>query len=71
MERDSAARDERKALGRAARASTDRRNAGGRRADDELPRVTFTKKVAVLIVGGVNAFYLVSELLLFGQDHCP
>lgn len=40
----------------------------GRRAEDQLPRATFTKKVLVAVITLVNGLYLVGEALIFGAS---
>jgi len=49
--------------------ASDRRETGGRREMDSLPRTTITKKVLVIVVALINLAYLVSDTLLSSSLH--
>jgi len=49
--------------------ASDRRETGGRRETDSLPRTTLTRKVLVVVVALINLAYLVSDTLLSNTLH--
>jgi len=46
------------------------RSNAGRRSVDRLPNTTITKKLLVVIVAAINAFYLVGEAFLSSNISC-
>lgn len=63
--------DERNGGIRLPRRPSRRQPAPGRRSTDWDPRTTITRKMVVITIILVDAFYLAGETLIYGNNVCP